>query len=76
VLREIARSEAGEPQRIAIATLLPVSTPDDLSLLYAYVASGEAAPPALVEQVRQRAAELEAELERQLDAQSASEPDG
>jgi hypothetical protein len=76
VLREIARSGTGEPRRIAVETLLPHSTPDDLTLLHEYVASSSGAPAALVEQVRRRAAELEAELERELDAQSASAPGG
>jgi HEAT repeat protein len=74
LLREAVRSAAGEPRRAAVEALLPIATTDDLTVLYQYVDRPEAGETGLAERARQRALELEAELERRLDAESASAP--
>jgi len=71
-LRDAARSADPTVRSVAVAELLPISTVDDLTLLYELVALGDAVDEDLRQRVIARTQQLEILLERQLSADAAT----
>ena len=71
-LRDAALSDDAARRRIAMQALLPVSSIDDLAVLYEYLGRFPEDDGALIGRVRERAGLLEQVLEERLDYESAS----
>jgi hypothetical protein len=76
LLREASLSDDSKVQDVAVAALIPVSGPEDLTIFYEFVDryAGDGHP--LLEEVSRRAAELEALRESQQDQDAASSTAG
>jgi HEAT repeat protein len=72
ILRQGARSASRTTREAAVGGLLPLATTEDLTLLHEYVVDNAEDDPAVLERVRLRATELEAQLEEQQLQEAAS----
>jgi hypothetical protein len=74
-LREAVRDESLQVRRVAMDGLLPISSIQDLSLIYDFVAANSDVDPDFMRRVIERAELLEVLLDRQHQAESATSID-